>query len=175
MKLPILPFAEFSNLAGAELFADLCRLYVRPENHHLVLFSDAGRRHLAILPVGPAHAYSSLEALTPKVKIEGLSPLCSLPTPGAATGVAHDPFATEWKRLQTRLQEFERREAELHQREQFVAECEARMGEVGQSLTEREAWIEQREQIVAGRERAFFKRSGEQDPVLEAAAEVAEA
>ena len=172
MKLPTLPFAEFSNLAGQELFADLCRLYVSPENHHLVLFSDASRRHVAILPVGPAHAYPSLEAVTPKVKIEGLSPLCSLRAPGAANGAAHDPFAAEWKRLKDRQQELEKREAILQQREQFVAECEARMGEVGQSLTEREAWIEQREQTVAARERAFFKRSGDQAPRFEQAAEV---
>jgi hypothetical protein len=172
MKLPSLPFAEFSNLAGPELFADLCRLYVSRENQHLVLFCDPSRRHVAILPVGPAHTYPLLEAVTPKVKIEGLSPLCSLCTPEAATVPANDPFAAEWQRLQARQQDLEKGESDLRQREHYVAECEARMGEVGQSLTEREAWIEQREQIVAGRERAFFKRSGEQAPRLEVAAEV---
>ena len=67
--------------------------------------------------------------------------MCSLRTPGAANGPACDPFAAEWKRLQDRQQELEKRETILRQREEFVADCEARMGEVGQALTEREAWI----------------------------------
>ncbi len=164
MKIPSLPFAEFASLVGPGLFPDLCRLYVRSENHHLVLFSDTGRRHVAILPVGPNHPHQSLEAIDPKIKIEGLSPLCSLPTPGTAVVTVDNVFAEECRRQQALQQALEKRETVLLEREQFVAECEARMGEVGQALTEREAWIDQREQTVAERERAFFKRSGERAP-----------
>ena len=161
MNLPSLSFAEFASLAGPELYADLRRLYVGPENRHLVLFSDPIGEHIAILPVGPSHAYASLEIIASGVEIEGLSPLCSLRTPGAAAGPVGGLSEAESERLQTLRQELEQRESSLHMREQSVAECEARMGEVDRGLAEREAMIEQREQVIAARERAFFPRMGE--------------
>ncbi len=149
MSVPIVPLSAFSNLAGASLAADLRRLMTDASLDALVLFSDSLGENVALLPIGPAQAYTRIEDLAGRV-IEGLRPLCALrlrmPEAPAAAG---------------RNEELARLEESLRNRERYLAECEQKMAELGQNLSEREAMLDQREQMLIAKEREFFRRSGE--------------
>lgn len=149
MSVPVVPLSAFTNLAGPALADDLRRLLAGSDNHALVLFSDTLGEQLAILPVGPVHVHARLEDVR-AAEIEGLRPLCALRVRGG--GESKDA---------EREKELARMEESLKARERYIAECEHRLAEVGQGLSEREAMIEQREQLLLGKERDFFRRSGE--------------
>jgi hypothetical protein len=152
MSVPVVPLSSFSNLAGSSLAEDLRRLVANPSYAALVLFSDTLGEQLAILPVGQGQVYARLEDVN-GAEIEGLRPLCALRLRGETAGPEPQDDAKE--------RELARIEESLKVRERFVMECERKLAEFGQGLTEREAMLEQREQMLIEKEREFFRRSGE--------------
>ena len=152
MSVPVVPLSSFSNLAGSSLAEDLRRLVANPAYAALVLFSDTLGEQLAILPVGQGQVYARLEDVN-GAEIEGLRPLCALRLRGETAGAEPRDDARE--------RELARIEESLKVRERFVVECERKLAEFGQGLTEREAMLEQREQMLIEKEREFFRRSGE--------------
>jgi hypothetical protein len=154
MSIPIVPYYAFCSLAGEALSEELERLVASRNFLALVLFSDVHGSELALLPVGTGHRYVKLEDVA-GLELQGLRPLCAIKAP--KDGVPPDPaFEHE--------QDLVRLEASFKSREQYLAECEIRIADVGQSLAVREALLEQREHILIGLEKDFFERSGQARP-----------
>jgi hypothetical protein len=154
MSIPIVPYHAFYNLAGEALSDELDRLIADRGFAELVLFSDPLGAKLALMPVGSGHRHVKLDDLVGQ-ELEGMRPLCALRIP--ENGAPPDP------RREHEL-ELVRLEASLRAREQYLAECEHRIAEVGQGLSVREALIEQREHVLIGLEKDFYERSGVTPP-----------
>jgi hypothetical protein len=154
MSIPIVPYYAFCNLAGEALSEELERLISSRGFAELVLFSDLHGSKLALLPVGAGNRYTKLADVAGQ-ELDGLRPLCAMKAPKG--GTAPDPaFEHE--------QELVRLEASFKAREHYLAECEHRIADVGQSLAVREALLEQREHTLIALEKDFFERSGQQRP-----------
>jgi hypothetical protein len=158
MSIPEVSLASFSNLAGSLLADDLRRLLADPELMGLVLFSDAGGSHLAILPTGPGHRYAALEAVHMDQEIEGLRPICALRLRGA--GVEND---------------LRRMTQEAVEKEKRLAASFARLDERERKLDEREARLLQRENALVTRLRSLSAHEAEVPPRLRVTAPVIEA
>lgn len=85
------------------------------------------------------------------MELDGLRALCAT---RAADGEANALTAAKEKEL-AQLEE------SLRARERYIDECEHRLADAGQALSEREAQLEQREQQLLAKERDFFRRGGE--------------
>lgn len=150
MSIPIVPYHAFFSLAGEELAEHLEQLVAGRDCSEIVLFSDVQGGRLALLPVGKTHKHTKLAELSGK-EIDGLHPLCALRPP--ADGAPPDP-------LREREQDLIRLEHSLKARENYLAECEHRIADVGHNLSVREALLEQREHILIGLEKDYFDRTG---------------
>jgi hypothetical protein len=154
MSIPIVPYYAFYSLAGEALSEELERMIANRSFAELVLFSDLNGSKLALLPVGTGHRHTKLADVV-GLELDGLRPLCALKAPKG--GTPPDPaFEHE--------QELVRLEASFKSREHYLAECEHRIADVGQSLAVREALLEQREHTLIGLEKDFFDRSGQTRP-----------
>ena len=147
MSIPLVSLSSFRSLVGDALSGRLDEMLERRDFTEVVLFSDLGGARVALLPVGPGQRLERLAAVA-GLEVDGLRPLCAFhPREDGSDG-------TEASLV---------RES-LDARERYLAECEHRMAEVGQGLSEREAQLEQREQReqqLLTKERDFFRRSGE--------------
>lgn len=150
MSIPIVPYHAFFSLAGEELAEHLEQLVASRSCSEIVLFSDIQGGKLALLPVGGGHKHTNLKELSGR-EIDGLSPLCALRPP--RDGATPDP-------LREREMDLVRLEHSLKSRENYLAECEHRIADVGHNLSVREALLEQREHILIGLEKDYFDRTG---------------
>ena len=150
MSIPIVSYYAFSRLVGEALGGELEQLVAARGFTELVLFSDAEGTQLALLPVGTGHRHAKLSDAQGQ-EIEGLRPICAIQAP--ENGTAPNPKLEH-------EQDLARLENSLRARENYLAECEHRIADVGQNLSVREALLEQREHILVGLERDFYERSG---------------
>jgi hypothetical protein len=148
--LPIVPLAALHNLAGDVFSGQIAELMARKDFSELVLFSDAAGERLALVTVGPGKRFEKLADVA-AVELDGLRALCAT---RAAGGEASALTAAKEKEL-AQLEE------SLKARERYIDECEHRLADAGQALSEREALLEQREQQLLAKERDFFRRGGE--------------
>ncbi len=151
MSTPVVPMSAFRSLAGDELGGQIDELVTRKECSELVLFSDPSGAQMALVSVGQGRRFAALADVA-GVEIDGLRALCAARAREAERGGG---------RADGRDKELAQLEESLNARERYVAECELRIAEVGQTLSEREAMIEQREQQLLSKERDFFRRGGE--------------
>lgn len=151
MSIPIIPLSAFRGLVGDALAVQLDGLLARPELSEIVLFSDVAGDRIALLTIGKGERFERLVDAA-GLQVEGLRALCAMRP--RATEAA--PAAGGKKE-----RELAQMEESLKARERYVDECEQRIADVGQALTEREALVEQREQQLLGKERDFFRRSGD--------------
>ena len=148
--LPLVPLAALHSLAGDVFSGQIAELVARKDFSELVLFSDTPGERLALVTVGPGKRFERLADVA-GVEIDGLRPLCATRAAGGAGGAGTEAKEKELAQL----------EESLKARERYIDECEHRLADAGQALSEREAQLEQREQQLLAKERDFFRRGGE--------------
>lgn len=148
--LPIVPLAALHSLAGDVFAGQIAELMARKDFSELVLFSDPPGERLALVTVGPGKRFERLADVV-GVELDGLRALCATRPGDAARGAPTDAREKELAQL----------EESLRARERYIDECEHRIADAGQGLSEREAQLEQREQQLLAKERDFFRRGGE--------------
>lgn len=148
--LPLVPLAAFHSLAGDVFAGQIAELVARKDFSELVLFSDTAGERLALVTVGPGKRFERLADVA-GVELDGLRALCATRAAGGAGGAVTEAKEKELAQL----------EESLKARERYIDECEHRLADAGQALSEREAQLEQREQQLLAKERDFFRRGGE--------------